>query len=62
MQNYILHISATFLGYTRAYLVKIIHVNTYAVPLAIIIIINLYFSKENNYDRCVDKKQVVSTD
>lgn len=32
------------------------YVYTYAVPLAIIIIIiiiNLYFSKENNYDRCV---------
>ena len=29
------------------------YVYTYAVSLAIIIIINLYFSKENNYDRCV---------
>ena len=31
------------------------YVYTYAIPLAIIIIIimNLYFSKENNYDRCV---------
>jgi hypothetical protein len=28
------------------------YVYTYAVPLAIIIM-NLYFSEENNYDRCV---------